>query len=204
MVDNVDKITSKILEDAERKSEDIIEQAGSEAREKLDASKRKGEATKNRLVDEAEKAAEQTKKKITAESKIKARTILLESKEKLIQEAFAKAREELESLPNQKSYPDKLEKLAVDTCIQLGGGELELVVRKMDEKIVNAALNKIEKEVKAVTGEVAKISISTADIGPGVIIQRADGKVGIDSTFQTRLELLRPGLRLKVAEALFS
>ncbi len=204
MVDNVDKITSKILEDAERKSQDIIEQAESEAREKLDASKRKGEATRDRLVDEAEKSAEQTKKKITAESKIKARTILLESKEKLIQEAFAKAREKLEKLPNQKSYPDKLVKLAVDTCIQLGGGELEIVVRKTDEKIVAAALKKIEKEVIAATGDATKISISAADIGPGVIVQRADGKVGIDSTFQSRLELLRPGLRLKVAEALFS
>jgi V/A-type H+-transporting ATPase subunit E len=196
MVDNVDKITSKILEDAERKSQDIIEQAESEAREKLDASKRKGEATRDRLVDEAEKTAEQTKKKITAESKIKARTILLESKEKLIQEAFAKAR--------LKSYPDKLAKLAANTCIQLGGGELEIVVRKTDEKIVAVALKNIEKEVIAATDDTTKISISTADIGPGVIVQRADGKVGIDSTFQSRLELLKPGLRLKVAEALFS
>jgi V/A-type H+-transporting ATPase subunit E len=204
MVDNVDKITSKILEDAERKSQEIIEQGESEAREKLDASKRKGEATRDRLVDEAEKSAEQTKKKITAESKIKARTILLESKEKLIQKAFAKAQEKLEKLSDQKSYPDTLTKLAVDTCIQLGGGELEIVVRKMDEKIVNAALKRIEKEVKASTGKAAKLSITTADIGAGVIVQRADGKVGIDSTFQTRLELLRPGLRLKVAEAMFS
>ncbi len=204
MMDNVDKITSKILEDAERKSQEIIEQAESEAREKLEVSKRKGDAAKNRLVDEAKKAAEQTKKKITAESKIKARTILLESKEKLIQVAFSKASEQLEKLPNQKSYPDTLEKLAVDTCIQLGGEELEIVVRKTDEKIVKAALKKIEKGVKAATGEEANLSITPADIGPGVIVQRADGKVGIDSTFQTRLELLRPGLRLKVAEAMFS
>lgn len=204
MEDNVDRITSKILEDAQRKSEEIIEQAESEAREKLDVSKRKGEASRDRILAEAEKTAEQTKKKITAESKIKARTILLESKEKLIQEAFAKAKEKLESLPNQKSYTETLAKLTVDTCIQLGGAELEIFVRKEDEKIVKAALNNIEKGVKTATGEAVKLILSSADIGPGVIVQRADGKVGIDSTFKTRLELLRPGLRLKVAEAMFS
>jgi V/A-type H+-transporting ATPase subunit E len=93
MEESVDRITSKILEDAHKKSQEIKDQSEKEANEKLEAAKRKGESTKEKLVSDAEKAADQIRKKIIAESTIKARTILLESKEKLIGEAFERAKE---------------------------------------------------------------------------------------------------------------
>jgi V/A-type H+-transporting ATPase subunit E len=203
MEENVDRITSKILEDAEKKSNEIIGQAEKEAKEKVDSSRRRGEATKDRMISEAKKIADQTKKKTIAESKIKARTILLESKEKLILRAFEMASAQLDKLSDHKSYPGILERMAIDTSILIGGGELSLIVRKEDEKILGKNIKKIEKEVKDATGKPSKISISTDDIGLGVIVKRSSGLVGIDSTLHTRLELLRPELRLKVAEALF-
>jgi V/A-type H+-transporting ATPase subunit E len=203
MEENVDRITSKILEDAEKKSNEIIGQAEKEAKEKVDSSRRRGEATKDRMISEAKKIADQTKKKTIAESKIKARTILLESKEKLILRAFEMASAQLDKLSDHKSYPGILERMAIDTSILIGGGELSLIVRKEDEKILEKNIKKIEKEVKDATGKPSKISISTDDIGLGVIVKRSSGLVGIDSTLHTRLELLRPELRLKVAEALF-
>ncbi|MFV2040544.1 MAG: V-type ATP synthase subunit E [Candidatus Hydrothermarchaeales archaeon] len=204
MVDNVDKITSKILEDAEAKSAEIIEQARAESRGKLEASRRKGEAARDRLVSDAEKTSDQTRKKIVAESNIKARTIILESKERLINLAFDQAESELEKIAAGKGYAGVLTALTRDTCVELGGGELEVIVRSADEKTVSKAVKTIEKEVKAATGVDTKISVSTAAIGPGVIVKGGGGKFEIDSTFKNRLELLRPSLRLKVAEALFS
>ncbi|GBE17710.1 V-type ATP synthase subunit E [archaeon BMS3Abin16] len=204
MVDNVDKITSKILEDAEAKSAEIIEHARAESREKLEASRRKGEAARDRLVSEAEKSSDQTRKKIIAESNIKARTIILESKERLIRKAFDAAESELEKIAAGKGYADVLTALTRDTCIELGGGELEVIVRDADEKVISKAAKAIEKEVKAATSVDTKISVSTDAIGPGVIVKGKSGKVEIDSTFKNRLELLRPSLRLKVAEALFT
>ena len=61
-----------------------------------------------------------------------------------------------------------------------------------------------EKDIKEATGKPSAIHLSTEDMGLGVIVRRADGKVGIDSTIRNRLELLRTELRLKVAEALFT
>jgi V/A-type H+-transporting ATPase subunit E len=204
MESDVDRITSKIIEDAEKKSREIIEQAKKEANEKLEASKRRGEALKGRLVEEAEKNADQTTKKIIAESKIKARTILLESKEKLIQIAFEKAKDELEAIPTDKTYPAVLVGLMKDTCIKMGGGELEIMLNSRDEKKIEKELKTLENEIEKATGEKTKVKISTANISPGVIVKGRGGRVEIDSTFKNRLDLLRPGLRLKVAEALFS
>ncbi|HDH28604.1 MAG TPA: hypothetical protein ENH13_05680, partial [Euryarchaeota archaeon] len=103
-----------------------------------------------------------------------------------------------------KGYADVLTALTRDTCIELGGGELEVIVRDADEKVISKAAKAIEKEVKAATSVDTKISVSTDAIGPGVIVKGKSGKVEIDSTFKNRLELLRPSLRLKVAEALFT
>ncbi len=72
------------------------------------------------------------------------------------------------------------------------------------KKEIDGAVKTIEKEVKAATGSDTKISVSTESIGPGVIVKGGGGKFEIDSTFKNRLELLRPSLRLMVAEALFS
>jgi vacuolar-type H+-ATPase subunit E/Vma4 len=96
----------------------------------------------------------------------------------------------------------------------MGGGELEIIVRKEDEKSILKSLKNIESDVKKITGEkttikistqkispgvivrniesgVKKITgekttikISTQKISPGVIVRRGDGKVEIDSTFQ--------------------
>jgi vacuolar-type H+-ATPase subunit E/Vma4 len=200
--ENVGKITSKILEDAQAKSGEIIGQAESEAQEKLHTAMRKGEAAKEKLITDAQKMADLTRKKIVAEGKIKARTVLLESKEKLIRAAFEEAEKELGKLHEDPGYPDILKKLVTDTCVRMGGGELVIVVRKEDEKTVLKDLKKIEKEVKSINKS-ASLKIETENIGPGAIVRRGDGRVEIDSTFGNRLELLRPELRLKVAEALF-
>jgi vacuolar-type H+-ATPase subunit E/Vma4 len=203
MEESVDRITSKILEDATTKSQEIKDQSENEANEKLEAAKRKGESTKEKLVLDAQKTADQIRKKIIAESTIKARTILLESKEKLIGEAFEKAKEKLEKLPQDKNYSKILTELTIDTCTHMGGGELEIIVRKEDEKFISKSLNNIESDVKKITGEKTTIRTSASKISPGLIVRRGDGKVQIDSTFQTRLELLRSELRLRVAEELF-
>src|SRR3990172_7349481 len=204
MVDDVGRITSKIIEDARKKSDETLGEAKREGSAKIEAAKKKGESTKDRFIKEARGTADQMRKKIVAESKIKARTILLESKEKLIQEAFLKAGEHLEKLSLDKKYSEVLIGLAVGSGIKMGGGELEIIVRKEDEKTVAKELKRIEKDIKEATGKPSAIHLSTEDMGPGAIVRRADGKVGIDSTIRNRLELLRTELRLKVAEALFT
>lgn len=200
---SVEKITSKILDDAERRSREIIGEAEEGARERVEAARRKGEVVKKELVDDAHKEAEQVKRKMISEGKIKARTIILEAKERLINRAFELAEKRLEGLPDDKSYPQVLFNLARDTCIAMGGGELKLLVRKEDEKLLSKELKKLEEAVKKATGRTAKLAIDTAEIGPGVVVKRMDGAVEIDSTFTSRIELLRPELRLKAAEVLF-
>ncbi len=200
---SVEKITSKIIEDAEKTSDEIIAEAKRLSQERKDAAKRKGEAEKKRILEDANKKADQTKRKLISEAMIKARTAVLESKEKLIQEAFEKASEELGKIPEKKGYRESLRRLATDTCIELGGGNLELVVRKKDENILKADLKKMEKDVKSSTGVDTKLKLSSEVIGAGVIVRRSDKGVEIDSTIGNRLELLTPELRIKLAEVLF-
>ncbi len=200
---NIEKITSKIIEDARKKADGIIEDANTAAKEKKASARKKGSDIKAYILDSAGKSAEQTEKKMISAATIKARTAILESKEKLILEAFEKAAEELEKISEGREYSGVLKKLATATCINIGGGDLELVVRKNDEDLLKKELKKIEEEVKKSTGKKTSLKISGDGKVAGVIVRNLDDKIEIDSTFKNRLELLRPELRLKVAEALF-
>ncbi len=204
MADNVEKIISKIMEDANKKSQEIKETSEKQAEEKLESARKRGEASREKINKEADRAADQTRKKIIAEATIKARTVILESKDKLIQAAFTNAETELESLMSSKNYSKVIRDMAVDTCIEMGGGEIEITTRKEDEKTLAKELKNIEKEVEKATEKATRIKLSTDEISPGIIARGMGGEVEINSTFNNRLELLRSELRLKVAEVLFS
>lgn len=200
---NIEKITSKILEDADKRSKEIIDEAKREGEERRDAAKRKGESAKKKIFEGAEKTAEQTKKKLVAEAVIKARTAILESKEKLIRESFENAKIELEKLPASNSYPQILYNIVRDTCIKMGGGDLELIIRKEDEKILKKDLKKLEDGTKKATGVKTNLKMSAEGRDAGVIVKGGNGNIQIDSTFNNRIDLFRHVLRLQVAEVLF-
>jgi len=202
MAEDGRKIIDKILDDARKNSQEIISHAQEQAQEKIDAAKKRGKSKKNRIVEEAIKTSEQEKKRSIAEAKIKARTIILESKEKLIQEAFEVAEKEIETISKRKNYPEILKKTVRDTCVEMGGGELEIIARADDKGILEKELKNLQKEVSKATKD-SSLKLSASNVNPGVIIRNTEGGVEIDSTFKNRLELLRPELRLAVSEALF-
>lgn len=200
---NIEKITSKIIEDARSKADEIIEEAKTSAKEKKTAAKKKGSDAKQYILDSANRTAEQAEKKMISAATIRARTTILESKEKLIREAFEKASTELEKMSDNREYGGILKKIATDTCEKIGGGDLELIVRKKDVEILKKELKKIEDSVKKSTGKKTSLKISGTGKAAGVIVINLNDEIQIDSTFKNRLELLRPELRLKVAEVLF-
>jgi len=200
---SVERIVDKIMEDARRRAEEIRGNAEKEAQEKIESARRRGEALKKRLVDEARKEAEQVKRRLIAESRIKARTVLLESKERLIEEAFKQARDELRRLSEDKGFPKILATMALETCVALGGGELEISVGRDWKDMLSRELGRIEREVEKSSGRKSKLRLREESIGAGVMVRSLERGVQIDSTFDRRLELLRNELRLKVAEVLF-
>jgi len=132
----VDKIKSKILEDAKAEANKIISEAKGEEAKILEKAKEEAEKRKAEILKRGEKEAEMTKSRIISEAKLEANKKLLEAKEEIIEMAINKLKEELAKLPEQSDYKDKLIKLIKDGAVSLGGGELVVRLNKRDLDLI--------------------------------------------------------------------
>jgi|GEM_PF-131724 len=197
----LEKITSKIIGDANLKAQQIIKEAEDEAEAKRKKARERGERVKHSLIEEAKKQVEQERRRKIADATIKARTLKLETMEKLIARAFEDAEKKLSSM-DEKNYVEILEKMIADSCAELGADEIKVMLNEGDAKKVNK--DRIEKEAEKTAGKKIKIEFEPKkDSFRGVVVKAADGSVYINSTFENRLALLRQSARVEVAKALF-
>ncbi len=201
--ENVDKIIAKILEDAKAQGSEITARAQEEAARIIQEAREKAKLIEEAALKDAARDAEQEKRRIMADATIKARKLKLAAREEVISEAFRRAEEELNNIAGSGKYPEILEKLAVQACVEIGGGELEILVREEDRDMIQKSLPKIEEAAKK-AGISARLSVAKDAINsPGIVMRTKDSKVEVSNTFESRYERMRPSLRLEAAKILF-
>jgi len=200
-----DKITSKILEDAEINANSIKSKAQIEADKILEDAKREAEKRKNEIIKKGEKEAEMIKNRIIAEARLNARKKMLKERENLIEMAIEKLKEDLITLPEKEEYSTLLFKLIIEGIISVGGGEVVLELNErdyetIDSKVLWAIENEMEKllEKPAIVkkGEVVNI------IG-GCIVKTSDNSKICDNSLEAVFERNLEDIKVKVAELLF-
>jgi len=201
----VDKIKSKILEDAKAEANKIISEAKEEEAKILEKAKEEAEKRKAEILKRGEKEAEMTKSRIISEAKLEAKKKLLEAKEEIIEMAINKLKEELAKLPEQSDYKDKLIKLIKDGAVSLGGGELVVRLNKRDmELIEDSTLWNLEKEVENATNKVTVLKKGEpVDITGGCIIETADGLKSLDNSLEAIFNRNMNEIRARITEKLF-
>ena len=201
----VDKIKSKILEDAKAEANKIISEAEEEKAKILEKAKEEAEKRKAEILKKGEKEAEMTKSRIISEAKLEAKKKLLKAKEEIIEMAIKKLREELTKLPEQPDYKDKLIKLIKEGAVSLGGGELVVRLNKKDMALIDdSTLWNLEKEVESVTKKVTVLKKGEpVDIIGGCIIETADGLKSLDNSLEAIFNRNLNVIRLKITEKLF-
>ncbi len=200
-----DKITSKILEDANKTADEIISKAKEEAESIIQKAKKEAEFKKQNILKKGEKDAEMLYHRIIAEARLCAKKKMLEEREKLIKMAIEKLEEDLVKLPKSDGYKDILLKLIIEGVFSVGGGELILQLNERDYKIINDdALWAIEKEAEE---RLKKTTIlkrgEPVDILGGCIIKTADESKVYDNSLESVFERNLESIRTKVAELLF-
>jgi V/A-type H+-transporting ATPase subunit E len=201
----IDKIKSKILEDAKAEANKIIAQAEEEKAKILEKAKEEAEKRKAEILKKGEKEAEMTKSRIISEAKLEAKKKILEAKEEIIEMAIEKLKEELVKLPEQPEYKDKLITLIKDGAISLGGGELVVRLNKRDMDIIDdATLWNLEKEVENATKKVTVLKKGEpVDITGGCVIETADGLKSLDNSLESIFNRNLNVIRARITEKLF-
>ena len=190
----MEKIGEAILDKVKAEAADIVKDAETKAKQEIEeAKKRQGarlEEEKARLLQEAGEEAT----RIEAQALVQARQELSQAKAEVISELISRVKKELEGISGDQNSLIGLIKEAFDT---LGVSKGRLYVSPKDM----AAVRKLVEKDKGLSGKVAEIKEHSAS--GGVIVEDIEGRVRIDNTYETRLEMLLPRLLPEVGKELF-
>ena len=183
IIDKVKKEAQQIIKEAEEKAWQETEQAGKQMEIRFEEEKRK-------IVEDAEIEAV----RILAEASIKARQELSKMKAEIIDRIINKVKANWQgTLGNETS----LFTLAKEAIAGLGTDKVRLYVSPEDISTAQTLLAK-DKDLANKVTEIKEFNCSG-----GVIAESIDGKVRIDNTYDTRLEMLLPRILPEIDRELF-
>ena len=190
----MEKIGEAILGKVKAEAEGIIKEAESRADQEIEQAEKQHlarlEGKKARMIQEAKEEAA----RIEAQASVKARQELSRAKADVIDEIISGVKKALRATPSDKGLLVSLIKEATDT---LGINKVRVYVSPKDIKTAQKLLN----EDSELAGKIAEVK--EHDGAGGVIVEDIEGKVRIDNTYDTRLEMLLPQLLPEIGRELF-
>jgi len=184
-----------ILSKARQEAQILIDEAKSKAGEVVGKAQeqweRRLEAEKKRLLSESRREAA----RIIAQADLKARQEILKEKDSIIREMIGKVKERLTENTSETSTLERLITEAVDAFES--DQALKIMASGKDIKRVREIVAASPVLKDRITG------VSEAACMGGVICESVDGKVSVDNTYDTRLQMLIPRILPQVGKVLF-
>jgi V/A-type H+-transporting ATPase subunit E len=190
----MEKISEAVVSKVKLDAQNIIREAEEKAQEEIEKAKRQREVRfeeeRGRMLGEAKEEVA----RILAQTSIKARQQLSSAKADVISKIIDEARKELSQIASDETHFPNLIREAMEG---LGVDKARIYVSPKDASNVKRFL-KADKEL---SGKIVEVRESNC-LG-GVIAEDVEGKLRIDNTYETRLEMLLPKLLPKISEELF-
>jgi V/A-type H+-transporting ATPase subunit E len=190
----MEKISEAVVGKVKLDAQNIIRAAEEKAQEEIEKAKRQREVRfeeeKGKMLGEAEEEAA----RILAQASIKARQNLSSTKADIIAKIIDGAQKELPRISSDESHLLNLIREAIEG---LGVDKGRIYVSPKDVSPVRKFLE-ADKEL---SGKIVEVRESNC-LG-GVIAEDVEGKLRIDNTYETRLEMLLPKLLPKISKGLF-
>jgi vacuolar-type H+-ATPase subunit E/Vma4 len=175
------------------------EQLQAEARDKAEAIRKRAqqdaESERKTILARAKEDADRLRSQTSATSQLKARSSLLEQREKILNEVFEEARKKLGSVQLRSDYGEIAMMLAREALTQLNASDAEVRTDATTQKALK--LDELSKELNGKFSFGEKL-----EEGTGVVVNAAGGKLHYDNTFETRLDRLHGTLRSSVYKLL--
>jgi len=196
----VSVIAKDVLGDVQAEAETSILAAEREAKAILKAAKEQADQTYKLIVTQAKTKIEAEKRKIASVTEVEMRNRLLQTKEDLVDAVFEKVLIELRNFVETEAYHDYLLKNIQSAAERIGQKKLVVQISTKDKEwLTPDVLKRLSKKLHC---ELRLLEQTDEYLG-GSIIQTADGKIIFDITLDSRLQELKPVLRVEIAETLF-
>jgi len=198
-MNGIDKIIERILQKAEQERDQILSEASSEAGRIYESLKAQGDLEAADIVSRGKEQAKLHIERTESAAAREAGTMLLQTKQKMIDRAFQRAKEILNELPDD-DYADLLASLASQAIMT---GEEQLILGKTDlarrSELIKARINRLASD-KGLPAGITVIP-EAGNFEGGVIVRK--GNVDTNCTFDTIIRTLRDTMTGEVASVLF-
>ena len=196
--ETIETLARAILRDAHDQAEQIQSDGQAKAEAIRKKAQEQAEAERIEILERASREAERLRGQVIASAQLRARTLQLEHREKLLERVFKGAGERLASLQKRSDYSKIVEYLLREAVEQLKATDANVRADETTQKVLKGGvLDVLSKELnfKATLGE-------PLEEGTGLIVETADGHLHYDNTLETRLERLKNSLRSPVHQVL--
>jgi len=193
-----EQVIEKILADAKAEAEKIKKQAGrkqADEQAKFDEQLKEHEKQTKAL---AEKLANEKKLHLLAAARMNIAKEHLAEKNKILDEVFDQARQQLQSLPDEQ-YRRLVTNLILEA---VETGDEEVIIDKEEKRIDAALIDQVNSKLASDRKGNLKLSEDKMPLGGGFILRR--GKVKTNVSFGVLLSRARKELEIELAKELFS
>ena len=201
-----EKIVSSIMSDAQIKADSLLAEAEKEKQSILSEGETEAVAEKEKILENADKQAKMRYQQIISEAKMNSRRMELEAREEVIEEAFKKAEERLKEIASSdaEEYKASLEKVITEAGLEIGGGNLIVLVKKDDVAKIQGSLSSLAKNISDKTRNSTTLELgeNITNIG-GAIVKTENGEIEVNNTIEARMLRFKKSLRSEVAGILF-
>jgi V/A-type H+-transporting ATPase subunit E len=191
---SIDALERAILNEANADVEQIKQAAKAKADAIWQRVREQAESERKTVLEKANQEAERVRSQFVATSQLKARTAELGHREKLLDEVFKAAREQITSIQSKKNYEEIVAQLLREGISQLNVNKAKVRADKQTQKILEqSVITKVSKELNA------EITVDDPlEQGTGLIVEAADGRLKYDNTFENRLDQIQNELRFPI------
>lgn len=195
ITEDIEMLERAILTEAREEAEVMREEAKAKTTAIHKRAQEQAAAERKEILDRAQQDAERLRSQANATAQLKARSVQLEHREKLLDSVFEEVRKQLSAVKDRPDYKEIAAMLAREALSQLQASEAEIQADEATRKALN--LNELGKELNG------KFSFAgTLEEGTGVIATASGGKLYYDNTLETRLNRLQGALRSAVYKVL--
>ena len=192
--ENIKVLSSAVLRDVRGDADQILADARTKADEIRRRAQEQAEAERAQILEQATVETDQIRGQVVATNQLKARTMQLEQREKLLEEVFNTVKQRLPSVLRGSDYEKIGQRLLREAITQLG---VSTVIVRADSETLKSLSTRVLEDISKETGMQIRLG-DPLEKGLGVVAETEDKRRQYDNTLETRLRRMQDTLRSSV------
>jgi V/A-type H+/Na+-transporting ATPase subunit E len=193
--EEIERLQQAILQEARQEAEQIKAEAQAKADEIRKRAQAQAEEERKAIMDKAQEDVNRLRGQSHAAAQLKARTLQLEHREKILNKVFDTARQKLPNAKQRSDFDQIADQLLREALTQLRVQAAEVRADEATQKALKLDAISKELNVQISPGNLLEDRI-------GVVVDAGNGRLHYDNTLAVRLSRLQDALRSAVYHVL--